>query len=573
MAELDQMKELVAMLKMENSKINTGTGDNDTGEVERLSALLASKQSELQNVLTGESDNSSQDEMMQQQREEYGRRGISLTHFESDTTIPHLINLDVDTYRSKRFMFLFEQDKTTVGSKGDIKPMSIGVVPNHCFFERDGESIHLTKCDGEVVHNGKKLESGDRVELTTYDRVAIGNDLMLFVYPGKEPEDEPPNADEAAQEYQQACQGGDATANAKLQEQLKKFEQEKLEWEKQKAQALESGATDEEIAAKEEKQKEEQENIARQVNDQELREVLPKLKELKQIVQILNRDMLSFDTALQGSGSGQGGIPKVKVKIHNSLSNETIFLDVFEFVKAHAILKDELAFLRNAISNEREYTSPEAHDPISLLFDNSFNVGAATIFPEYLLYNLPTDPEESQVNVKLAIPPFSTIGKLEVHWEPLGSPDKEVQVDVPDVEDPQDLLGKPWTYEISIKGCTGLPIITDLAYVQYEFNGELFTTETVEQNTRSPTFEYTFVHHVDCVTQSFIDSLGTDRVEFQIFTSPYVMDPPKDKISTDNPVIAENLGGQATVKVTYDGMHFKFDLAQLNFIPRVKIKM
>jgi hypothetical protein len=67
-------------------------------------------------------------------------------------------------------------------------------------------------------------------------------------------------------------------------------------------------------------------------------------------------------------------MPQVKVKVHNSSSDETILLDVFEFVKAHALLKDEVAFLKNAIANNREYTSPAAHDPITLLFDNSFHV-------------------------------------------------------------------------------------------------------------------------------------------------------------------------------------------------------
>jgi hypothetical protein len=47
---------------------------------------------------------------------------------------------------------------------------------------------------------------------------------------------------------------------------------------------------------------------------------------------------------------------------------------------------------------------------------------------------------------------------------------------------------------------TGLPITTDMAYCQYEFFGETFTTETVEQNTHNPQFDYRFIHHVDrCV--------------------------------------------------------------------------
>jgi hypothetical protein len=36
-----------------------------------------------------------------------------------------------------------------------------------------------------------------------------------------------------------------------------------------------------------------------------------------------------------------------------------------------------------------------------------------------------------------------------------------------------------------------------MAYCQYEFFGETFTTETVEQNTHNPRWDYSFIHHVD----------------------------------------------------------------------------
>lgn len=46
---------------------------------------------------------------MQQQREEYGRRGIHLTYFEKGTATPYFINLDEDPFRSHRFMYLLER--------------------------------------------------------------------------------------------------------------------------------------------------------------------------------------------------------------------------------------------------------------------------------------------------------------------------------------------------------------------------------------------------------------------------------------------------------------------------------
>ncbi|RLN97558.1 hypothetical protein BBJ28_00017550 [Nothophytophthora sp. Chile5] len=586
MAELEQMKAIVNQLKEENERMgklrgtseaagggSTGGEDAANSQVDELNEMLNRKQKELESVLSGGSGGadggmSVQDEMMQRQREEYGKRGIHLYHFEAETTTPYLINLDVDAYRSKRFMFLLDKPQLTVGPQNDIQPMSLSIVNGHCSFEHDGAELFLCAGAGEVMRNGKRLEKGTRQQLVPFDRIVIGNELMLFVYPGREPDGEPPTADDAAAEYKQALQTVDNSAMNELQDQMRKFEEEKAKWEKERqereAAAIAAGersagdAVDSEATAALAKAEEEarlaaekqRELLARQVNDHELREVLPKIAELTQIVKFLNRDVLSFETALQSSsmdekdGSGMGGIPKVKVKVYNKATDETIFLDVFEFVKAHALLKDEVAFLRNALMNDREYESPAGHDPITLLFDNSFHIGSATTFLEYLLYNLETEPDESQLSVKLAVPPFNTIGKLQVLWIPLSSPDPEKhdEDELMDIESPSDLLGKPWTFKIRIVGATGLPLITDLAYCQYEFLGELFTTESVEQNTRSPVFNYEFIHHVDCVTEQFIEYLQSARLEFQVFVNPYILDPPKDKISTKNPAIAAQLG-------------------------------
>ncbi|ETV96104.1 hypothetical protein H310_10741 [Aphanomyces invadans] len=608
MAELDEMKNLVAMLKAENEKMAKGGGGGGAAgaeQVDKLSELLAMKQKQLENVLNGEDDGGSdggtgvksaakmQEESMQRQKEEYEKRGISLTFFEDKTTLPYLINLDVDAYRSMRFMFILSKPATVVGTKGDIKPMSLSIVDDHCSFEKSPEAIgddgidtgsHVTLVvgRGEVVHNGKKLESGAKVPLAAFDRVAIGNELMLFRYPGREtPGAEPPTADDAAKEYQEALQSQDKDAMKALEAQKRQFEAERAAWEEQKAaleqlrsQAATSHASAEEVAEQEKKLQElaqqEKERLARQVNDQELRDVLPKINELKQIVGVLNRDMLSFETALKGAGGDGEGIPQVKVKVHNSQTDETILLDVFEFVKAYALLKDEVAFLKNAIANNREYSSPPGHDPITLLFDNSFHVGSVTSFPEYLLYNLETDPDESKMNLKNAVPPFNTIGKLEVVWTPLSSEDetKHDPSGVVDVDGPDDLVGKPWTYKLEIKQALGLPMITDLAYCQYEFLGEIFTTESVEQNTRNPVFNYSHVHHIPCVTADFVQYLQRHRLEFQLFINPYIMDPPKDAISTANDAIVRNLGGTVQVKVPYEELE-----AQVNLVEASRAKL
>ncbi len=99
-----------------------------------------------------------------------------------------------------------------------------------------------------------------------------------------------------------------------------------------------------------------------------------------------------------------------------------------------------------------------------------------------------------------------------------------------------------------------MPLITDLAYCQYEFLGELFTTESVEQNTRSPVFQYRHIHHVPVVTPEFVQYLQTHRLEFQIFINPFVMNPPMDIISTSNEDIRRHLGGHVSSTSTINRM-------------------
>merc|ERR1712150_108511 len=57
--------------------------------------------------------------------------------------------------------------------------------------------------------------------------------------------------------------------------------------------------------------------------------------------------------------------------------------------------------------------------------------------------------------------------------------------------------------------------------------------------TRTPDYDYEFVHHVDNVTQEFIDSLQKP-IEIKLFSSPYVF-VPASGISTRDPGVADRV--------------------------------
>ena len=85
--------------------------------------------------------------------------------------------------------------------------------------------------------------------------------------------------------------------------------------------------------------------------------------------------MLSFDVTLQRT---EVGVPLVKVKVINNKTMENIAIDPFEFMKAFSLIKDEMSHLSMAIENDRDYEFPEHHDPLMVLFDNTFHLGTTT---------------------------------------------------------------------------------------------------------------------------------------------------------------------------------------------------
>ena len=125
-----------------------------------------------------------EDPRAQQQKEEYNKRGISLTAYDADTPNPYLINLDEDSFRSNRFMYIIKKDQTVFGSKGDIQPMSLSVVRDHCVIEFNGSGLVLVGGKGQTFRNGHLVPETTRVTLAVFDRVALGDQLMLFRWAG-----------------------------------------------------------------------------------------------------------------------------------------------------------------------------------------------------------------------------------------------------------------------------------------------------------------------------------------------------------------------------------------------------
>eukprot|EP00981_Chlorochromonas_danica_P012530 scaffold5121_cov223-Ochromonas_danica.AAC.8 len=544
MAELEAMKALVAQLQAAQSSVGnaaaaTSAPNSDADRIiAELQSKLNAKQNEMENL--GATD-SAHSEEAEQQRMEYARRGISLAAYETGPLErPYFINLEEDAFRSGRFLYILSKEVTVFGAKGDIQLLSLSVLKDHCKVvlkgSGDEQQVVVVAGTGDTWVNGNHLSPGSEQVLQVFDRVALGDQLMMLRWPGREDiaaaqGKVAPTAEEAVSEFQDGLQRFRSSGQAQvgvpddlLEEERRKLMEEREKWEKEKSDHVT-------------KRNEEEFQRAMAAVDNAILDLLPKTKEAKQTVDLLNRVTMSFDVVLE---KGAEQIPRVKVCVENTVPKLSILIDPQDFLPKLSLLKDEMMKLRAAIDGQREYELPERHDPLYLMFDNDFHLGTATHWPEYLLYNLETEDEEKMQEIKNAAVPYNTVGLLEVRWTPLGGPEEKDWSSPPqEVDNEEQLIGQPWTYRLEIKRAADLPVFCDLAYVSYEFFGETFTTEAVQQNTFSPVFDYSKVHHVPSVTPEFIKFLK-GSVEMQIHVTQHI-DAPPDRIGTKNDIVVESV--------------------------------
>jgi len=203
-----------------------------------------------------------------------------------------------------------------------------------------------------------------------FDRLAVGDQLMQFHWPELEVDNvvNPISAEEAVEEFQEGMiasrsAGGRAGTNAADTEAMdaerKKILEEREKWEKEKSEM------------QSERNMKDYQRAMVSV-DNAILDLLPKTKEAKVTVDLLNRTTMSFDVVLE---KGSENIPRVKIHVENSEPKLSILIDPQEFLPKLSLLKDEMMKLRSAIDSGRSYTLPERHDPIYLMFDNDFHLG------------------------------------------------------------------------------------------------------------------------------------------------------------------------------------------------------
>ena len=564
MAQLEKMK-----LMMEQMQASGGGGGGGGGHDAELQAQLDEARAKLQAEMDGGSAaQQAQQAAIEKQKREYGRRGIQLAEFDrAECKDPYFLNQDLDEFRSARFMFVLSREETVFGT--DIKPMDFAIVDRHCVVRKGADgALVLIGGAGETYHNGAKVESGAEVALSVGDRVVMASVMMLLYVPGKDLE-VVKTTEEVAAEYRSA------RMSDKDSDEMKALQAQKDAWEKQKAdmeaqmeamrkaqlgaqsEAEKAKAKAQELAMKKQMQEEEAKQVESR-NRSIMLDLIPKVDEACRMLKLLNRGMMQCEAMLRVGLAEDNSFqtPEVKVKVENAMTDDIIYLDPYEFENVQKVMRNEIGFLAAHFEDGSNYQVSDAHDPMNMLYDPTFELGTAVLFNEPLLYFLPAEAEDKMVEIKNVGDPRGNYGQLECMWSPLtndGEPMYDAQGDiccaeelVPDVADPADLIGKSWCYKLEIFGISKLPVIAAKCYCQYTFDGQTFTTEVIDQHTDHPRWDYSCVHRVDQVTQEFVDTLQTNSMNIHVYVSPYIAEPPADKINTQNAAIAKNMGFSGT---------------------------
>ena len=81
-------------------------------------------------------------------------------------------------------MYILQKELTIFGSKGDIQPMSLTVVRDHCQIKFDGSAVFVIAGKGDTWHNGRRVPEGTEEKVEIFDRIAMGDQVppryMLF---------------------------------------------------------------------------------------------------------------------------------------------------------------------------------------------------------------------------------------------------------------------------------------------------------------------------------------------------------------------------------------------------------
>lgn len=407
-------------------------------------------------------------------------------------TIPHIVNLNEDSMLSGVIYHFIKDKETTIGRKDnnpDIAMTGLSISKEHAI---------ITYVDGVVsikpASNGAKtkvngiLLSGEQV-LVHHDRVLFGsNHMYYFVNPLKP----------------QATEGAPVT----------------IDWEfanKEIAQAKGFSTGRTQGLSKEQALAQEQ-----------ILEILPMVSEANAISEELDKKMsfeaILLSAAAQGFGQDKG--TKVLIKMKHMVNENVWLWDRGKFTNRRFLMQD---LYQRFLDGEDMTQLKKEEDPF---WDSPEDIviGSANVFLQSLSYALDFDDTLTVTDYK-----GNEEGSIIINVTPCTQNGKPLDEDY-FVDDPKDLLGKPFHFTINIASAEvqktrhrhGL-------YVTFQCHGDEAPTQTpVIGDTLNPQFNFSKIFSYPAVNEQILEWFEQGCVTFYLYgkQNDEVSDVRMQKIST-----------------------------------------
>ncbi|XP_066289623.1 kinesin-like protein KIF28 isoform X6 [Branchiostoma lanceolatum] len=440
---------------------------------EEIRAQLLANQEQM-----NEMDESFEDKLKRNREEQEAMGAAQANTQDRKSKDPHLVNLNEDPMLSGVIFHFVEPGEMTIGRKDATPPPMISLTglsisKQHAVitFENSEATVKPGEQGAKTKINGVPLTGP--TTLQHLDRVLFGsNHMYVFHNPlnPKAPENTPTKIDWDFAQKEIAKHKGFDTASA--------------------------GMSKEQIIAQE-----------------QILELLPMVSEVNAISEELNKHrtfevILISGAAMEGYGSKKGA--KVVVKMKNLLNGNTWLWERGKFMNRRYMIQE--LYQRHLDGDEDVMKIPKEEDPFWEPPEDVL-IGTANVFLQSLSYALDFDD-------KLSVTDYKGVeeGNLYVNITPCSDKGKPLDEDF-FVEDPQELLGKPFHYKVTIKSAeVNKAKYSKGLHVRYKvYQDEDFTSTPVIKATLSPEFKHHRIITYPAVNEDQLGYFEQGCITFQLF--------------------------------------------------------
>ncbi|XP_072169328.1 kinesin-like protein KIF28P [Diadema setosum] len=249
-------------------------------------------------------------------------------------------------------------------------------------------------------------------------------------------------------------------------------------------------------------------------------EMLPMINEVNAVSEELNKHK-NFEIVLI-SGAAQEGPnkeTKVVVKMTSLLNGNEWMWERGKFINRRYVIQDH--YQRYLDGDDDVLTLPKEEDPFWEPPED-IAIGTANVFLQSLAYALDFDDKVTITDFK-----GNEQGYLLLNVAPCNPAGKPLQDEDAFVEDPTELLGKPYHFRVLIRsGEINKSRFSRGLYVKYKFmNEEEYAVTPTIKDTLSPQWSHSRVVSIQSIQQEHLDFFESQSISFQIYGIQVDSDP------------------------------------------------